>query len=222
LKTVKEEYAKFNTDYILTVPPDDVHKENLWKFIPLICNDTHDITVNGVKVNFLEKFKKTISIIKKNLTEEEQKNILMTGFSILKPTCKLDYHTGYFNNLPHNSIFRIHLPVNIPKQNGDEIYIELFENKNEVGYGEPLYECTEKHVWKEGKLFIFDDSHKHCAVNNTKEDRVIIIIDYYIDNILNKFYHIECPVTGKKENIKRIGEIFFEDLIENYSKRSST
>jgi hypothetical protein len=222
LKIIKKEYEKFNTDFILTVPPDDVHKKNLWKFIPLICNESHNITVNGSKIDFLKNFKNTISLIKDNLPENEYKNILMTGFSILKPTCKLDYHTGYFNNLPHNSIFRIHLPVNIPKQEGEEIYIELFENENENGYGKPLYECTEKHTWKEGELFIFDDSFKHCAVNNTKEDRVIIIIDYYIDNTLNKFYHIECPVTGKKENIKRIGEIFFSDLIENYSKRGST
>jgi hypothetical protein len=222
LQTIKNEYNKFNKEFILTVPPDDVHKKNLWKFIPLICSDSHNITVNRNKIDFIKYFKKTVNIFRKNVPEKQLDNILMVGFSILKPTCKLDYHTGYFNNLPHNSIFRVHYPVNIPDDKDGEIYIELYENENEPGYGPPKYECTEKHVWKEGKLFIFDDSFKHCAVNNTTQDRVIIIIDFYIDNTLNKYYSIDCPVTGKKEKIKDIGKIFFKDLIDNYSQRGST
>ena len=76
-------------------------------------------------------------------------------FSLLKAGARIEPHTGMFN-------IRLvcHLPLIVPPKC-------TFRVGNEV------------REWKEGKLFIFDDTIEHEAWNDSNEDRVVLIFDIW-------------------------------------------
>lgn len=77
-------------------------------------------------------------------------------FSILSPKKHIPAHKGLFKG-----IIRSHLGLIIPGEKGEcRMRIE----------GEMIF-------WKEGKMVIFDDTYEHEVWNDTKEIRVILLID---------------------------------------------
>jgi aspartyl/asparaginyl beta-hydroxylase (cupin superfamily) len=94
---------------------------------------------------------KTTKILKKH------KNIVNAMFSKMEPNSHIKRHRGVYNGL-----VRYHFGIKIPNDKNN-----LFIIIND-----------EKIHWKENESFIFDDTQYHEAVNNTKEDRLILMIDY--------------------------------------------
>jgi aspartyl/asparaginyl beta-hydroxylase (cupin superfamily) len=78
-----------------------------------------------------------------------------TMFSLLKAGARIAPHTGMFNTR-----LVCHLPLIVPPGC-------FFRVGNEV------------REWREGKLFIFDDTIEHEAWNDSKEDRVVLIFDIW-------------------------------------------
>lgn len=93
---------------------------------------------------------KTTELIKKYVP-----NHGTASFSNLKPNTKIKPHKGYQGNF-----LRYHLGIDVPEGNCGLV-------------------CERKiYRWENGKSFIFDDRKLHHAWNNTKQDRVILIIDF--------------------------------------------
>jgi aspartyl/asparaginyl beta-hydroxylase (cupin superfamily) len=76
-------------------------------------------------------------------------------FSLLKAGARIAPHTGMFNTR-----LVCHLPLIVPPGC-------FFRVGNEV------------REWREGKLFIFDDTIEHEAWNDSSEDRVVLIFDIW-------------------------------------------
>src|SRR5437764_5876108 len=76
-------------------------------------------------------------------------------FSLLNAGARIEPHTGMFNTR-----LVCHLPLIVPPKC-------TFRVGNEV------------REWREGKLFIFDDTIEHEAWNDSNEDRVVLIFDIW-------------------------------------------
>ncbi|NUR44826.1 MAG: aspartyl/asparaginyl beta-hydroxylase domain-containing protein [Sphingomonas sp.] len=76
-------------------------------------------------------------------------------FSLLKAGARIEPHTGMFNTR-----LVCHLPLIVPPKC-------IFRVGNEV------------REWREGKLFIFDDTIEHEAWNDSDQDRVVLIFDIW-------------------------------------------
>lgn len=85
---------------------------------------------------------------------EQVPNLYNAGFSVLGPGTHIKPHVGYTDD-----VLRYHLGLIVPPQ-GCEIRV-----------GNEIY------AWKEGESMIFDDMVEHEAWNNSKQLRVILILD---------------------------------------------
>jgi beta-hydroxylase len=78
-------------------------------------------------------------------------------FSILAPGARIPPHRGLSRGL-----IRVHLPLVVPhRAEACRMWIG----------GTP-------HVWREGRLLVFDDTFKHEVRNETDEERVVLLIDF--------------------------------------------
>lgn len=85
-------------------------------------------------------------------------NLQSAWFSILAPGYHIPPHRG-----PSKSFVTCHLGLIVPKD-AENCYLRV---DNEV--------C----VWREGKSFIFDDTYEHEVLNNTDDERVILL--FHVD-----------------------------------------
>ncbi len=85
-------------------------------------------------------------------------NLQSAWFSILAPGYHIPPHRG-----PSKSFVTCHLGLLVPK-----------DYKNCT-----LRVGTEKLNWRDGKLFIFDDTYEHEVHNNTEEERVVLL--FHVD-----------------------------------------
>jgi tetratricopeptide (TPR) repeat protein len=76
-------------------------------------------------------------------------------FSLLKPGQRINPHYGLSNHS-----LTVHLPLMVPA-------------------GCWLTVNGEQHEWKEGEVFIFDDTFLHEAVNNSVQERVVLIFSVW-------------------------------------------
>lgn len=82
-------------------------------------------------------------------------NIYKVFFSVLEPGKSIPSHHG-----PYRGYLRYHLGLKVPKNSPPCIRI-----KDEV------YE------WKEQESILFDDTWEHEVINNSKQERVVLIMD---------------------------------------------
>ena len=97
-------------------------------------------------------------------------NLIQAFFSIMDPQKSVPLHKG-----PYLGYLRYHLGIKVPKDNPPSIIVK----------GQP-------YTWQNGEHVIFDDSYPHEVVNESKEPRVILIIDIqrpmpFLPSMLNKF-----------------------------------
>lgn len=81
-------------------------------------------------------------------------------FSKLGPYCTTDMHQGWKSLSNH--VLRCHLGISVP---------ELSKGRTGVGM---LGKFSQSRL---GQWTIFDDSYKHCGVNETDEERIVLIVD---------------------------------------------
>jgi len=77
------------------------------------------------------------------------------GFSIMEPGCEIEPHVGYTN-----AVLRGHLGL-------------YFNADAALQVGEEI------RTWKEGEIFVFDDTTLHSAWNRGPSKRVILLFDFY-------------------------------------------
>lgn len=76
------------------------------------------------------------------------------GFSVLAPAARIRPHVGYTN-----SVLRCHLGIVVPDACGLQVGEEI------------------RH-WQEGKCFVFDDTVRHSAWNESDSTRIVLLIDF--------------------------------------------
>jgi hypothetical protein len=96
--------------------------------------------------------------------------ILNAGFSVLEPGCYIGEHQDF-----NNKFYRVHIPLLIPKDN--KKIKSSFITKEESNNLCVLQVENDYRIWKEDEYFIFDDTCLHNAWNNTKDIRIILIVD---------------------------------------------
>jgi beta-hydroxylase len=132
-----------------------------WKIIPFYGFNTW-CNRNCKKFPNITKFLKKI------------KNLKIASLSKIGPKTKLIPHYGYASY--SNNILRCHYGLILPKNTNDS-YISVQDNK---------FDKAEIQSHKLYDWIIFDDSKLHYAVNNSNEERIVLIID------------IERPINIKK------------------------
>jgi aspartyl/asparaginyl beta-hydroxylase (cupin superfamily) len=106
--------------------------------------------------------------------------ILNAGFSLMEPGCYIGRHRDY-----NHAFYRLHIPLIIPKNNNK--YSKTIINKNESKKDLAVLNVEDDYIiWKDNEYFIFDDTFYHDAWNNTKEMRIVMLIDILKDKKLNK------------------------------------
>lgn len=131
-------------------------------------------------------------------------NPVQSSISVLKPGAIILPHTDILNYdgeediLISKDTYRMQLGIKIPK--GDCKIAVKNQNTNE-------YEWNN---WKEGKITCINDSLEHKAHNNTKEDRIVIIVDVVKENRI---------ITEKqKKNILNHFSKLYPDLLGDLKK----
>ena len=88
---------------------------------------------------------------------EKVPNLQTAWFSIMAPHSHVEAHRGVTK-----SILRTHLGLIIPKE----------AEKCRLRVDQEI--C----VWREGEIFVFDDTYEHEVWNDTDEERVILLFDF--------------------------------------------
>jgi len=101
---------------------------------------------------------------------KEIPNIYKVFFSVLEPGKSIPSHHG-----PYRGYLRYHFGLKVPKKSPPHIRIM-----------DQVYE------WKEQDSLLFDDTWEHEVINNSKQERAVLIIDLlrplpYLPNQINKF-----------------------------------
>ncbi|MCZ6764976.1 MAG: aspartyl/asparaginyl beta-hydroxylase domain-containing protein [Alphaproteobacteria bacterium] len=114
-------------------------------------------------------------------------NLQTAWFSILSPRYHIPPHRGVTKG-----IVRCHMGMKIPSER------ELCRMR--VG--------DEMCVWKEGELFVFDDTYEHEVWNDTDDERVVLIFDFdrpmrFWGRLLNKAFVAALKQTAYYREPKR-------------------
>ncbi len=86
-------------------------------------------------------------------------------FSLLKAGARIEAHTGMYNTR-----LVCHLPLIVPEKCSFRVGNEVRE-------------------WREGQLFMFDDTMEHEAWNDSAEDRVVLIFDIWRPELSERERH---------------------------------
>jgi len=100
------------------------------------------------------------------------------GKSLIKP------HTG-----PMNLRLRIHLPLIVPSDVKPDAFSKNPVTKCGIRVGDQI------RSWKEGKAVVLDDSYEHEVWNETKDVRVVLLVDIWHPDV-------------RMEERERIGKMF--------------
>lgn len=122
-------------------------------------------------------------------------NLVQAFFSVLDPGKSIPLHEG-----PYYGYLRYHLALRVPRENPPCIIVN-----------------SQKHEWKEGEAVMFDDSWPHEVINNSKEHRVVLIVDVMrrmslAPSLLNRFVTgvIARNTYGKKvaQRVEKLSPLF--------------
>ena len=139
--------------------------------------DWHSYILNGQKQdNFIKACPKTAQILQDlqpNLffDTQEQGHPNPFGFAFFSTLHGKSYikpHTG-----PMNLRLRIHLPLIVPKDTKPDAYSTKPSTKCGLRVGDQIRE------WREGKAVVLDDSYEHEVWNETKDLRVLLLVDVW-------------------------------------------
>ncbi len=131
-------------------------------------------------------------------------NLQSAWFSILGPNYHIPPHRGVTKG-----ILRVHLGVKIPKDR-ERCYINIDDSRQ---------------VWKDGELFVFDDTYVHEVYNNTDEERVILLFDFdrpmaWPGRLANSTFLALMKLTAYYQEPKK-NLATFEDRFEAATRRNS-
>jgi beta-hydroxylase len=156
--TILEEFKKFGEDKFHPWPtskdaPEVIH-DGKWLVRPLYVSGRFFKPA-------VRDYPETVSLL------GQLDHLDTAGFSFLPPNTHIYPHTGY----NETRVIRVHLGLVVPKRVRKEIIV-------------PDKDCWirvvgETKTWGEGELLIFDDTLEHEVQNNTSEERVVLLLDFY-------------------------------------------
>ena len=131
-------------------------------------------------------------------------NLQTAWFSILGPGYHIPAHRGVTKG-----ILRAHLGLIIPKE----------AEKCRMRVGETI------NVWREGEIFVFDDTYEHEVWNDTGDERVILLFDFdrpmrLWGRALNKTFVRLLKLTAYYQEPKK-NMLSFEDRFEAATRRAN-
>ena len=85
---------------------------------------------------------------------------------------ELYYETTYPGSM--NLRFRIHLPLIVPLDTKPDAFSKHPKTKCGLRVGDQI------RTWKEGKAVVLDDSYEHEVWNETKDVRVLLLLDIWV------------------------------------------
>lgn len=125
------------------------HQTELYKF-----SEAASWRVFGL-VGFGERIEENCALCPETVRAVEQIPGLTTaGFSWFAPGTHIDPHLGFTHD-----VLRCHLGIIVPE-------------------GCAIRVGTETRPWREGKVFVFDDTYEHEAWNHGTADRFILLLDF--------------------------------------------
>lgn len=132
-------------------------KDPSWRLFGLILNKK--VLPNA------ELCPKTIKLL-----QSSSSRILNAGFSVLEPGCYIGEHKDF-----NNKFYRLHIPLVIPKINAtvEKSFITKSESENLC----VLQVENDYRIWKDNEYFVFDDTCLHNAWNNTRDIRIVLLVD---------------------------------------------
>eukprot|EP00979_Chaetoceros_neogracilis_P008107 scaffold1786_cov163-Chaetoceros_neogracile.AAC.1 len=155
--------------------------------------DWHSYVLNGtVQPKFQEACPKTAALLEEmeehlffGSQEENSRNPFgFAFFSTLHGKSLIKPHTG-----PMNLRLRIHLPLIVPSNIKPDAFSKNRVTKCGLRVGDQI------RSWKEGKAVVLDDSYEHEVWNETKDLRVLLLVDIWHPDV-------------RKEERARIGKMF--------------
>lgn len=158
------------------------------------------LSKGNIQGHFVLKFPETSRILNEGLRKAQNNFQLFEGtpfgfvfFSSLGPGAKVAPHTG-----PSNLRLRIHLPIIAPKDKDDIVFNE------ETG----LPKCglrvgNSVRAYQYNNSLVFDDAYDHEVWNETKETRVVLLLDIWHPDIaqIEKEAIVEMFQTAKRDGL---------------------
>jgi ornithine lipid ester-linked acyl 2-hydroxylase len=131
-------------------------------------------------------------------------NLQSAWFSIIAPGYRIPAHRGVTKG-----ILRAHLGLIVPQQ-PEKCFMRV---------------DTEIKVWHVGELFVFDDTYEHEVVNDTDDERVILLIDFdrpmrWPGRLVNKAFLTLMKFTAYYQEPKR-NLATFEERFEAATRRAN-
>jgi len=162
--------------------------------------DWHSYVLNGtVQPKFQQACPKTVALLGElgehlffgngngNGTDQNNSSHNPFGFAFFSTLHGKSYikpHTG-----PMNLRLRIHLPLIVPSEVKPDAFSKNPVTKCGLRVGDQV------RSWREGKAVVLDDSYEHEVWNETKEMRVLLLVDVWHPDV-------------RKEERERIGKMF--------------
>jgi len=115
-------------------------------------------------------------------------NLIQAFFSILDPGKSVPPHEG-----PYYGYLRYHLGLRVP-----------------TDFPPKLVVAGQDYVWREGEAVLFDDSHTHAVVNQSRDTRAVLIVDVLrpmplMPTLLNRFVtNVVARHTYGRSVLKRV------------------
>ena len=132
--------------------------------------DWHSYILNGsIQPNFEKSCPKTTAII-----QELESALFLNnpfGFSFFSTLHEKSYIKPHHG--PMNLRLRIHLPLIVPSDVKPDAFSAKPQTKCGIRVGNQI------RSWEEGKAIVLDDSYEHEVWNETKEMRVILLLDVW-------------------------------------------
>ena len=153
--------------------------------------DWHSYILNGsIQPRFEDYCPKTTALIQEMQPELFLNNPFgFSFFSTLHGKSFIKPHYG-----PMNLRLRIHLPIIVPSETSPDAFSAKPQTKCGIRVGNQI------RSWKEGEVLVLDDSYEHEVWNETKEVRVILLLDiWHPDVTLQERKRIEKMFHFAKE-----------------------
>lgn len=156
--TILKEFKKFGEEKFHPWPcsedaPEVIH-DGKWLIRPLYVSGRFFKPA-------IRDYPKTVSLL------EQLDHLDAAVFSLLPPNTHIYPHTGYNKT----RVIRVHLGLVVPKRVRKEVIV-------------PDEDCWirvvgETKTWEKGGVLILDDMLEHEVQNNTSEERVVMMLDFY-------------------------------------------
>ena len=136
---------------------------------------------------------------------ENVPNLQTAWFSILAPGYHIPPHRGV-----SKGILRSHMGIMVPRD-AEKCRMHV---------------DTETCVWREGEIFVFDDTYRHEVLNETPDERVVLIFDFdrpmrfwgrHINNLFVGLLKLSAYYQEPKSKMQS-----FEDRFEAATLRANT